>query len=132
MPSSVLYLFMLRLPPRSTRTDALFPYTTPFRSSWFARSFSVMRVPGCKWQSTISARRAVYTSLAVDRREVSPNSDWPEEADRRSEEHTSELQSLMRLWYAVFCLKQKTQSVPSSGNDTHRQNAHRNILTTVR
>src|SRR3546814_1106674 len=68
---------MIRRPPRSTRTDTLFPYTTLFRSP---RSTS--RTGCCR---------------------TSSSSHWP----RRSEEHTSELQSLMRISYAVFCLKKK-------------------------
>src|SRR3546814_6345483 len=72
---------MIRRPPRSTRTDTLFPYTTLFRSP-------VARGGGVR----AADRRAVYR--AQPRR-------------LRSEEHTSELQSLMRISYAVFCLKKK-------------------------
>src|SRR3546814_10762367 len=84
---------MIRRPPRSTRTDTLFPYTTLFRSipikfkwgrSWFiARRETRGRLPA---GSSGSKRDALI---------------W------RSEEHTSELQSLMRISYAVFCLKKK-------------------------
>src|SRR3546814_6129228 len=70
---------MIRRPPRSTRTDTLFPYTTLFRS--------VLLMPD---------RLATYARWAVS----NPSSG-------RSEEHTSELQSLMRISYAVFCLKKK-------------------------
>src|SRR3546814_2791061 len=75
---------MIRRPPRSTRTDTLFPYTTLFRSRRFA---------------PISASPWGHASMRVD---ASAN---PTLA--RSEEHTSELQSLMRISYAVFCLKKK-------------------------
>src|SRR3546814_2126860 len=71
---------MIRRPPRSTRTDTLFPYTTLFRSAHRQASSSSLGCP-----------RAVRASLIAD----------------RSEEHTSELQSLMRISYAVFCLKKK-------------------------
>src|SRR3546814_1611434 len=81
---------MIRRPPRSTRTDTLFPYTTLFRSS------SAGDAPIC------SAR---YVTT------VSGNSPAPRPkrpvVRYRSEEHTSELQSLMRISYAVFCLKKK-------------------------
>src|SRR3546814_9013888 len=74
---------MIRRPPRSTRTDTLFPYTTLFRSR----------------------RRAV----CADRREPARivRDDQSLARRKRSEEHTSELQSLMRISYAVFCLKKK-------------------------
>src|SRR3546814_13307652 len=82
--SSFFFFLMIRRPPRSTRTDTLFPYTTLFRSAAsvilavFENSSSASGVPQLR------------TSRA-----------------RRSEEHTSELQSLMRISYAVFCLKKK-------------------------
>src|SRR3546814_4333011 len=76
---------MIRRPPRSTRTDTLFPYTTLFRS------------PGPP--SAVSAASASRASCAASR-----NIGF---STRRSEEHTSELQSLMRISYAVFCLKKK-------------------------
>src|SRR3546814_7752294 len=83
---------MLRRPPRSTRTDTLFPYTTLFRSS----------VP--------LSRPTSSPGMASRNREISAAA--PERLARsiragRSEEHTSELQSLMRISYAVFCLKKK-------------------------
>src|SRR3546814_10311001 len=78
----VVYLFflMIRRPPRSTRTDTLFPYTTLFRSARLGR---------------LDKAKCGLTPIAT---EV-----W----EGRSEEHTSELQSLMRISYAVFCLKKK-------------------------
>src|SRR3546814_3026507 len=77
----ILFFFlMIRRPPRSTRTDTLFPYTTLFRSGEGGRD----RLPAGR------AGRA-----------------GPDGGGRRSEEHTSELQSLMRISYAVFCLKKK-------------------------
>src|SRR3546814_3738530 len=90
--SSILFFFlMIRRPPRSTRTDTLFPYTTLFRSPSTGRPKSRRRcaTPTCRAPST--CRKAASSAIAV----------------RRSEEHTSELQSLMRISYAVFCLKKK-------------------------
>src|SRR3546814_15514807 len=75
------FFLMIRRPPRSTRTDTLFPYTTLFRSVRGAHPRPGPRGPGGR-----SALRHVAG---------------------RSEEHTSELQSLMRISYAVFCLKKK-------------------------
>src|SRR3546814_1944953 len=84
---------MIRRPPRSTRTDTLFPYTTLFRSGQdrqhdLAQYLSLAR--------TVDARRLQH--LVGDRQAILAD---------RSEEHTSELQSLMRISYAVFCLKKK-------------------------
>src|SRR3546814_5329351 len=93
---SFFFLLMLRRPPRSTRTATLFPYTTLFRSLPGPRAGSRRR----------SARRPVPP--AADRRGPCP-SGRPDGSCSRSEEHTSELQSLMRISYAVFCLKKKKQ-----------------------
>src|SRR3546814_2055365 len=92
---------MIRRPPRSTRTDTLFPYTTLFRSCGRPAP-----VPGERpqIQSHLEHRRAHQRVLQPLR------SDLQGRADRRSEEHTSELQSLMRISYAVFCLKKKKKS----------------------
>src|SRR3546814_5877679 len=79
---------MIRRPPRSTRTDTLFPYTTLFRS---CRGGGSRRGRGCRRGRFPRPRR----------RRSLPRS------PSRSEEHTSELQSLMRISYAVFCLKKK-------------------------
>src|SRR3546814_14236777 len=78
------FFLMIRRPPRSTRTDTLFPYTTLFRSVWgvggILRSIGALDFAG---------ETVVHITAG------------------RSEEHTSELQSLMRISYAVFCLKKK-------------------------
>src|SRR3546814_3811658 len=99
--STVLFFLMIRRPPRSTRTDALFPYTTLFRSAGATRS-DRPAWPRPWW-------------LDAGRRRNRPG---------RSEEHTSELQSLMRISYAVFCLKKKKNAFRSAShliNDrTHR------------
>src|SRR3546814_6617240 len=96
---------MIRRPPRSTRTDTLFPYTTLFRS----RRIACGRDRSDRgWSCAVAGRRA-----AVHSRHIRVDRPRP---DRRSEEHTSELQSLMRISYAVFCLKKKKQQ-----KNTHRQ-----------
>src|SRR3546814_9797989 len=89
---------MIRRPPRSTRTDTLFPYTTLFRSPCR---------PGQNGQS--GADRQCIAGSNIDRgRKNDFNAYLPcDENVQRSEEHTSELQSLMRISYAVFCLKKK-------------------------
>src|SRR3546814_7417085 len=89
---------MIRRPPRSTRTDTLFPYTTLFRSPRARESCGCL-MPCC----------CCHPRLRHGRRWSSP-ARWPPRLPKtRSEEHTSELQSLMRISYAVFCLKKKIQ-----------------------
>src|SRR3546814_8210091 len=88
---------MLRRPPRSTRTDTLFPYTTLFRSA----SETLASI------STSGLRFPTYTSMHDGHCGVRLRPRKPT-LRARSEEHTSELQSLMRISYAVFCLKKKT------------------------
>src|SRR3546814_4361993 len=138
---------MLRRPPRSTRTDTLFPYTTLFRSAFNAVDFDdLIRLPlqlleadpelAAAWreriryllvdecQDTNGAQYRLLRQLAGPRGAITCVGDddqsiyaWrgaqPENLDLlardyRSEEHTSELQSLMRISYAVFCLKKNT------------------------
>src|SRR3546814_8665316 len=97
---------MIRRPPRSTRTDTLFPYTTLFRSCRAWGESKTRRGAGGAHESDLASRVAV-------RRIV------PGVADR-SEEHTSELQSLMRISYAVFCLKKKKKKTIHK-RKTHNQ-----------
>src|SRR3546814_2139992 len=92
---------MIRRPPRSTRTDTLFPYTTLFRSDGVADA---------------AESASVRVGVAAGRVEGDGTADGAvgrvtigAAASLRSEEHTSELQSLMRISYAVFCLKKKKQ-----------------------
>src|SRR3546814_4836068 len=100
---------MTRRPPRSTRTDTLFPYTTLFRS----RPTGQARAEA----PTASSTQGNRISPALRPRHIScrtgspacPNADR-DRAAQRSEEHTSELQSLMHISYAVFCLKKKKQN----------------------
>src|SRR3546814_2152066 len=95
---------MIRRPPRSTRTDTLFPYTTLFRSSHAARtSAAASPSPG---RSTGPSDRSSYGRPKCRVPPAFPQG-RPNDDLSRSEEHTSELQSLMRISYAVFCLKKK-------------------------
>src|SRR3546814_7423346 len=96
---------MIRRPPRSTRTDTLFPYTTLFRShrsqhaAWCSCRPSCGRsgVPDPPFYPKAGCRAVRFEIGRVDHDRL------------RSEEHTSELQSLMRISYAVFCLKKQNQ-----------------------
>src|SRR3546814_8983697 len=119
---------MIRRPPRSTRTDTLFPYTTLFRSPSFPRrresiSHPVVWTQRRRWipafagmtegkkanasvtQDQIGKHRIIVPVTLTIGEEVSKS------RPRRSEEHTSELQSLMRISYAVFCLKKKNNRI---------------------
>src|SRR3546814_19823788 len=80
-----VFFLMIRRPPRSTRTDTLFPYTPLFRSSRSGHAHRPRPTPARLNTTSFRSKHA------------------------RSEEHTSELQSLMRISYAVFCLKKKTK-----------------------
>src|SRR3546814_7759901 len=86
------FFLMIRRPPRSTRTDTLFPYTTLFRS--------------------IGQRRHVRKQVVLLKNNTNLTT--------RSEEHTSELQSLMRISYAVFCLKKKNNKTTRPTQKTHK------------
>src|SRR3546814_8968762 len=98
---------MIRRPPRSTRTDTLFPYTTLFRShAQASRKTSPSKPP-----STTGPEPATRNPRKLDARRS------------RSEEHTSELQSLMRISYAVFCLKKKKQKEQNTNEDNINSNS---------
>src|SRR3546814_8781829 len=107
---------MIRRPPRSTRTDTLFPYTTLFRSLVDAHcgleadrreEFELLRVLDVSFeQCAIDCEKAI------------------EQPQFRSEEHTSELQSLMRISYAVFCLKKKIKQNTQCRNNKKKTTAH--------
>src|SRR3546814_9084410 len=99
------FLFlMIRRPPRSTRTDTLFPYTTLFRSPQRRRG---------------RQRRHAVPRRFAHRGAQPPGPDGPSGSIRRSEEHTSELQSLMRISYAVFCLKKKKKKTTNHTNKSY-------------
>src|SRR3546814_4506191 len=100
---------MIRRPPISTRTDTLFPYTTLFRSYTHPASASEVRI-----SSLPAAPLILYSAPAVKgcrkgRSRICPGVRFCVTC-LRSEEHTSELQSLMRISYAVFCLKKKNNN----------------------
>src|SRR3546814_2068445 len=101
---------MIRRPPRSTRTDTLFPYTTLFRSiskdwnsKWYAgkKEYAGYLAADLKVRDMLRKKLAAagISKILIER-----------PAKTRSEEHTSELQSLMRISYAVFCLKKKKKT----------------------
>src|SRR3546814_4255445 len=92
----MFFFLMIRRPPRSTRTDTLFPYTTLFRSYPLRPRDARLQARGPR---RLERRRLAVRLLSGAGRES--------DRHRRSEEHTSELQSLMRISYAVFCLKKK-------------------------
>src|SRR3546814_8744950 len=96
---------MIRRPPRSTRTDTLFPYTTLFRSV-LAEEICA-RVPSCQMVRLVSSGTEATMSAIRVARGFTGRPKVVKFA--RSEEHTSELQSLMRISYAVFCLKKKNK-----------------------
>src|SRR3546814_2849464 len=100
---------MIRQPPRSTRTDTLFPYTTLFRSPR-RRATAPSRASGASSASAIASPSERQPLRA----------EFHHRAGGRSEEHTSELQSLMRISYAVFCLKKQTYTT-----------INRHLLTTL-
>src|SRR3546814_7550282 len=94
---------MIRRPPRSTRTDTLFPYTTLFRSK--ADDLAVHIIAGRRLDADVAAERLRKARYLEHDPLV------------RSEEHTSELQSLMRISYAVFCLKKKKHNTSQQKNN---------------
>src|SRR3546814_2337248 len=105
---------MIRRPPRSTRTDTLFPYTTLFRSLRPAVGRTGLAHGRCAHQAPPRrGHRFPPDARVPHRRQPAPDRLEGDRARaqadlaRRSEEHTSELQSLMRISYAVFCLKKK-------------------------
>src|SRR3546814_1664107 len=114
---------MIRRPPRSTRTDTLFPYTTLFRSHLLRRNLD------CQ---VLLFNNEIY---GLTKGQYSPTSRVDTKSPStpfRSEEHTSELQSLMRISYAVFCLKKtrKQNRRYSTNNMIHTQHQlidHKNI-----
>src|SRR3546814_7044529 len=115
---SVSFFFlMILLPPRSTRTDTLFPYTTLFRSAPANAATprpAAPAAPCCPCRS-----RAARPGAGSPR--------WR----ARSEEHTSELQSLMRISYAVFCLKKKKMTTHVHNKKQNKKHADNNTTTSL-
>src|SRR3546814_10221058 len=115
---------MIRRPPRSTRTDTLFPYTTLFRSCgfpvWHRRAREVQQRLDQHGQLHAGDMLddVVVALLGVHQRS-------------RSEEHTSELQSLMRISYAVFCLKKKKTTINYEKSTTVSQKNYHLTLINV-
>src|SRR3546814_10862738 len=126
---SIVFLFvlMIRRPPKSTRTDTLFPYTTLFRSAQTAYAVSnlsrrggavtVLGGPHARCYPQDAAKYFDYVLGFTDKRVIADL--LSDVAPHRSEEHTSELQSLMRISYAVFCLKKKNHTNMTTSSPTH-------------
>src|SRR3546814_8767712 len=119
---------MIRRPPRSTRTDTLFPYTTRFRSQFNSELDTFREDVDQRFRDQdrridkLAAMSGAYAGMAMNTAGLAG-------ANRiRSEEHTSELQSLMRISYAVFCLKKKKKthhiimSSPTHSNNMSTKN----------
>src|SRR3546814_4541792 len=104
---------MIRRPPRSTRTDTLFPYTTLFRSVKSYRDLPKMLYQiQWKFRDEIRPRFGIMRGREFLMKDCySFDVDYEGALRSRSEEHTSELQSLMRISYAVFCLKKKITNI---------------------
>src|SRR3546814_9527030 len=113
---ALFFFLMIRRPPRSTRTDTLFPYTTLFRSDLdlavgerrdqrLARPHAEFAAHGQRQRPVRVAREDQQVAIFV--------------FHVRSEEHTSELQSLMRISYAVFCLKKKKNNKNKTTDTTY-------------
>src|SRR3546814_3733859 len=115
------FFLLIRRPPRSTRTDTLFPYTTLFRSGFAGRALA----------------RQGFVTVIPDYRLV-PKAHWPDfledsaAAVARSEEHTSELQSLMRISYAVFCLKKKKHEEQTTTQQPQTYDSEIQLITLKR
>src|SRR3546814_2454435 len=117
----IVFFFCLRIrrPPRSTRTDTLFPYTTLFRSRKAEPSPGAARLPlpqageGLPWMTCPCSFMATAARVRGSRGCPAPA--------HRSEEHTSELQSLMRISYAVFCLKKKNITITKPTHVYHNR-----------
>src|SRR3546814_2434375 len=117
----MFFFLMIRPPPRSTRTDTLFPYTTLFRSLGapvrllrldLRHDRRIKDLGGSQLPHHVFRRGPLRLRMRKDRRPVLR----PHVVALRSEEHTSELQSLMRISYAVFCLKKKTNTTTADLN----------------
>src|SRR3546814_6191620 len=128
---------MIRRPPRSTRTDTRFPYTTLFRSPAgrsAARVWSTTPTAACSmcrsstasaWPRPASSRPWAASAIPEPALGLDPRDNaLAETVIGRSEEHTSELQSLMRISYAVFCLKKKKKITKHALDDSNISTEH--------
>src|SRR3546814_2585168 len=105
---------MVRRPPRSTRTDTLFPYTALFRSVPSVTEVTTTTSTSTEVMPTKPRRRRRTTfSRSASDGDIVETAIFSQEEAKRSEEHTHELQSLMRISYDVFCLKQNTIVITS-------------------
>src|SRR3546814_1137466 len=117
-----IFFLIIRRPPKSTLTNTLFPYTTLFRSAEVSRAIDSLRGPNGRDDFDETEAIADFAGRGWF------GLGWPEEhggrsaslAEQRSEEHKSELQSLMRISYDVFCLKKKNQQTKPVTSD-HKQ-----------
>src|SRR3546814_9487793 len=115
---------MIRRPPRSTRTDTLFPYTTLFRSKWrwVGQASNQFRDSS---RGTLNGLGRINQQKPCGQKKQSSILERLSPLNCRSEEHTSELQSLMRISYAVFCLKKKKkQHINYRRNKYKRENKY--------
>src|SRR3546814_5559625 len=115
---------MIRRPPRSTRTETLFPYTTLFRSSRQTKHIGSYGAEHIRTEIRVACTVSYSSAIVLVKKEVAVpladtldlgckighGSQRRQKQLSRSEEHTSELQSLMRISYAVFCLKKKKKT----------------------
>src|SRR3546814_7368074 len=120
---SFSFFLMIRRPPRSKRTDTLFPYTTLFRSDegLIHVELALERV-----ESPEDAERLRFVgspTILIDGRDPFGGGE-----ESRSEEHTSELQSLMRISYAVFCLKKKKRATNTNQSQSTTNTSERNKM----
>src|SRR3546814_1921604 len=115
---------MIRRPPRSTRTDTLFPYTTLFRSTRQCRRLLSLAL--AVYDLATAQQEQKQLQVLVDERDrllASTRGDLFKrlyDAAQRSEEHTSELQSLMRISYAAFCLNKKITRINKHYKQNHK------------
>src|SRR3546814_1987296 len=117
---------MIRRPPRSTRTDTLFPYTTLFRSTHSRPQRAQAATIGqraCRAEPRTGRDRQRHQRQIVEAVAEQVHRAAGTDQRDRSEEHTSELQSLMRNSYAVFCLKKKKKK---------KENTNQNVITTAK
>src|SRR3546814_4544641 len=121
---------MIRRPPRSTRTDTLFPYTTLFRSVFVevGNQRRGARAGLLELFAKVQDRLCRFARLPVAEKRI-PLTLCGDDARRRSEEHTSELQSLMRISYAVFCLKKKNNKQKHSNQLSRYTDTPYNLIS---
>src|SRR3546814_2433480 len=113
---------MILRPPRSTRTDTLFPYTTLFRSTAVTSRTQGLDQLRARMATAVTVKEVGDLTVRLQLESAAMQND-PLRLQARSEEHTSELQSLMRISYAVFCLKKKHyRSIHHTSPYTHKIN----------